>query len=160
MKSGLVNQAMANRFDVNIQIVPATAYQGMAFYSFGQKRSLGVRGINKLVNMFAKFLLTPVGTDSVDLANGTLLTGLIGSNVALADAQELLQSSVTVTVNAIRAFQAGRGSVPDDERLASGEVTQFLLIEEAPGFAAQILIRNISNQGLSVVLPTLSVVSP
>lgn len=151
---------MGIRYDVNIQIIPAAAYHGMAFYSFGQKRSLGVRGINKLVNMFAKFLLTPIGTDSVELASGTLLTSLIGSNVALADAQEILQMSISTTVDAIHAFQANRGSVPDDERLASAEVTDFLLIEEAPGFAAQVLIRNISNQGLSLVLPTLSVVSP
>lgn len=151
---------MANRFDVNVQIVPAAAYDGMAFYSFGQRRSLGVRGINKLVNMYARFLLTPIGTDSVDLAFGTVLSGLIGSNVALTDAQEVLQTSVTATTDAIRAFQAGRGSVPDDERLATAEVTQFILIEEAPGFAAQILIRNIANQTMSLVLPSLSVVSP
>ena len=151
---------MANRFDVNIQIVPATAYQGMAFYSFGQKRSLGVRGINKLVNMFARYLLTPIGTDSVDLSFGTVLPGLIGSNVALTDAQEVLQASVTATTDAIHAFQAGRGSVPDDERLATAEVTRFILIEEAPGFAAQILIRNTANETMPLVLPSLSVVSP
>ena len=151
---------MASRFDVNIQIVPNAAYEGMAFYAFGQRRSLGVRGINKLVNMFARFLLTPIGTDSVDLTFGTVLPRLIGSNVALADAQEVLQVAVTTTIDAIQAFQAGRDSVPDDERLASAEVTQFLLIEEAPGFAAQILIRNTANETMSVVLPSLSVVSP
>lgn len=151
---------MASRFDVNVQIVPAAAYDGMAFYSFGQRRSLGVRGINKLVNMFARYLLTPIGTDSVDLAFGTVLPGLIGSNVALTDAQEVLQASVTATTDAIHAFQAGRGSVPDDERLATAEVTRFILIEEAPGFAAQILIRNTANETMSLVLPSLSVVSP
>ena len=151
---------MAARFDLNIQIVPAAAYEGSAFYSFGQVRSLGVRGINKLVNMYAKYLLTPIGTDSVEPDSGTLLTGLIGSNVVLADAQEILQSAVVATTDAIQGFQAGRGSVPNDERLASAEVTQFLLIEEAPGFAAQILIRNVANQGLSLVLPALTVVSP
>ncbi len=151
---------MANRYDVNIQIVPASAYDGMGFYSFGQKRSLGVRGINKLVNIFAKFLLTPIGTDSVDLTVGTQLANLIGSNVVLADAQEILQVSVTATVDAITAFQTAQGSVPDDERLSSAEITAFLLIEEAPGFAAQILIRNVANQGMTLVLPTLSVVSP
>jgi len=148
-----------NRYDVNIQIVPETAYQGTAFYSFGQKRSLGVRGINKLVNEFAKFLLTPIGTDYTDLAYGTQLPGLIGSNVAVGDAQEILQSSVVATAGAIQGYQAGNGSVPDDERLASAVVTAFILIEEAPGFAAQILIRNTANQGLSLVLPALSVVS-
>lgn len=151
---------MASRFDVNVQIVPAAAYEGMAFYSFGQRRSLGVRGINKLVNMFARYLLTPIGTDSVDLSFGTVLPGLIGSNVALTDAQEVLQASVTATTDAIHAFQAGRGSVPDDERLATAEVTRFILIEEAPGFAAQILIRNTANETMPLVLPSLSVVSP
>lgn len=150
---------MANRYDVNIQIVPAAAYTGSAFYSFGQKRSLGVRGVNKLINMFARLLLTPVGTDSVEPTSGTVLTGLIGSNVTLSDAQEILQTAVATTVDAMQAFQAGRG-VPDDERLASAEVTQFLLVEEAPGFAAQILVRNVANQGLSLVLPSLTVVSP
>lgn len=151
---------MANRYDVNIQIVPAAQYDGMGFYSFGQKRSLGVRGINKLVNVFAKYLLTPVGTNSVDLTEGTQLANLIGSNVVLADAQEILQVSVSATVAAIVASQTLQGSVPDDERLAGAEITQFILIEEAPGFAAQILIRNVANQGMTMVLPTLSVVSP
>lgn len=151
---------MASRYDVNIQIVPAAQYDGMGFYAFGQKRSLGVRGINKLVNIFAKWLLTPTGTNPINLSEGTQLANLIGSNVTLADAQEILQVSVSDTAEAIRGFQAGRGDVPDDERLASAEITAFLLIEEAPGFAAQIHIRNAANQGMSVVLPTLSVVSP
>jgi len=151
---------MASRYDINIQIVPEQDYTGMAFYSFGQTRSLGVRGINKLVNMFAKYLLTPTGTDSVNPEEGTQLANLIGSNVTLNDAQEILQISVTTAAEAIQTFQAGRGDVPDDERLASVEITQFILIEEAPGFAAQILIRNVANQGMSLVLPTLSVVSP
>jgi hypothetical protein len=151
---------MPSRFDLNIQVVPAVEYTGMGFYSFGQTRSLGVRGINKLVNMFAKWLLTPTGTNPINLDEGTQLANLIGSNVTLVDAQEILQVSVTATADAIQNIQAGRGDVPDDERLASVEITQFILIEEAPGFAAQILIRNVANQAMSVVLPTLSVVAP
>lgn len=151
---------MANRFDINIQVVPAAEYDGLGFYSFGQTRSLGVRGINKLVNMFAKYLLTPTGTNSVDVKEGTQLANLIGANVTLDDAQEVLQMSVTAAAEAIQVFQAGRSDVPDDERLASVQVTQFILIEEAPGFAAQILIRNVANQNMTLVLPTLSVVSP
>jgi hypothetical protein len=150
---------MADQFDVNIQIVPASAYNGTAFYSFGQKRSLGVRGINKLVNIYAKFLLTPIGSDPLDLTYGTQLTNLIGSNVTLEDSKEVLQVSVNAAATAIETFQAGRSDVPDDERLASAEITQFILISEAPGFAAQILIRNVANQGLSIVLPALPVVS-
>ncbi len=150
---------MADRYDVNIQIVPAAQYDGMGFYSFGQRRSLGVRGINKLVNMFAKWLLTPVGTNPVNLEEGTQLANVIGSNVTTTDAQEILQVSVAAAATAIRKIQAGRSDIPTDERLAAAEITAFILIEEGPGFAAQVYITNVANQGMTVVLPTLSVVS-
>jgi hypothetical protein len=144
-------------YDINIQIVPAARYTGMAFYSFGQTRSLGVRGIQKLVNSFAKFLLTPVGSDYTNLSYGTNLTSLIGSNVVLEDAREILDIAVDATVAAIQGFQTGQAAVPDDERLASASVTAYIAIPSAPGFAAQILIRNVSGQQLQLVLPTLEV---
>lgn len=144
-------------YDINIQIVPASNYTGMAFYSFGQTRSLGVRGIQKLINIFAKFLLTPIGTDPTDLSYGTNLTSLIGSNIVLADAKEILDIAVDSTVAAIQSFQTGQSGIPDDERLASAAVTDYIVVDAGPGFAAQILIRNVSGQQLQLVLPTLEV---
>lgn len=144
-------------YDINIQIVPAAKYTGLAFYSFGQTRSLGVRGIQKLVNVFAKYLLTPIGTDPLDLTYGTNLASLIGSNVVLDDAREILDMAVNATVTAIQAYQAGASSVPDDERLAAASVTDYIEIPDGPGFAAQILITNVSNEQLQLVLPTLEV---
>jgi len=144
-------------FDINIQIVPAVRYSGMAFYSFGQKRSLGVRGLQKLVNLFAKYLLTPIGSDPTDLTYGTNLTSLIGSNVVLDDAREILDIAVDATVAAIQSFQTRKGVVTDDERLASAAVTNYIVVPTGPGFAAQILIRNVANQQLQLVLPTLEV---
>ena len=144
-------------YDVNIQIVPEAQYTGMGFYSFGQTRSLAVRGLNKLVNMFAKFLLTPVGSDPLDSTYGTILTNLIGTNLVLSDAREILDSAVDTTVSAIQGWQAGQSAIPDDERLASATVTDYISIPSAPGFAAQILITNVSGQQLQIVLPTLEV---
>jgi len=144
-------------YDINIQIVPASNYTGMAFYSFGQTRSLGIRGIQKLVNMFAKFLLTPVGTDPLDASYGTNLTNLIGSNVALADAREVLDLAVETTAQAIAGYQSSNSAIPDDERLSSASVTNYILIPDGPGFAAQVLITNVSRQQLQILLPTLEV---
>lgn len=144
-------------YDVNIQIVAASEYDGMGFYSFGQKRSLGVRGIQKLVNIFAKHLLTPIGTDPTDLDYGTNLTSLIGSNVILSDAQEILDIAVDKTVSAIQSWQAANSAVPNDERLSSASVTDYIEIPDGPGFAAQILITNVSGEQLQIVLPTLEV---
>jgi hypothetical protein len=144
-------------YDVNIQIVPASRYTGMGFYSFGQTRSLAVRGLNKLVNMFAKYLLTPVGTDPTDITYGTNLTNLIGTNVILNDAREVLDIAITKTVSAIQGWQTGKSGIPDDERLASAAVTAYISVPSGPGFAAQILITNVSGQQLQIVLPTLEV---
>ena len=144
-------------YDINIQIIPVARYTGMGFYSFGQTRSLGVRGIQKLVNIFAKFLLTPVGTDPFDPTYGTNLTNLIGSNVALSDAREVLDLAVAATVTALQTYQGGRASVDDDERLASAVVFDYIEIAEGPGFAAQVLIKNAANEQVQIVLPTLEV---
>lgn len=144
-------------YDVNIQLVAEEDYTGMAFYSFGQKRSLGIRGLGKLVNIFAKHLLTPVGSDPIDPNYGTNLTTLIGSNVTLRDAREVLNEAVNKTTQAIQGWQASRLSTPDDERLASASVTDYIEIAGGPGFAAQIFIVNTLRQRLDLVIPTLQV---
>jgi hypothetical protein len=75
----------------------------------------------------------------------------------LSDAREILDIAVDATVAAIQGFQTGQSSVPDDERLASAAVTDYIEVPEGPGFAAQILIRNVAGEQLQLVLPTLEV---
>ncbi len=144
------------RYDVHIQIVPEASYSGMKFYSFGQKRSLGVRGIQKLVNEYAKYLLTPIGTDPTDLSYGTEITNLIGSNVTAPDAKEVLLLSVDKATAAIQTYQSAALNVPDDERLASATVTDVITFPDGTGIAAQIFIQNVVGQGLPFLLPTLT----
>ena len=146
---------MAAPFDIHIQIVPASRYRGMKFYSFGQTRTLGVRGLPKLVNMFAKFLLTPVGSDPLDPSYGTELPNLFGSNVDLRDAHDVLLLSVDSAAQAIRGFQTSL-DIPDDERLATATVNAVILIDTGPGIAAQIHIENVVRQGMGLLLPTLT----
>ena len=144
------------RYDIHIQIVPADQYNGTKFISFGQTRTVGVRGIQKLVNEFIIALLTPVGTDPLDLARGTDLPNLIGSNVGLDDAHEILLLAVDKASQDIASYQQGR-QVPNDERLSSATVTNFITIPQAPGFAAQVLVENVAGVGLTFLLPTLEV---
>lgn len=144
-------------YDINIQLAPLARSTGRGFYSFGQTRSLGVRGIQKLVNIFAKHLLTPVGSDPLDLRYGTNLMSLVGANVTLLDASEVIHLAVTQTVANIQAYQTGQTALPAEERLASAQLTNFLIIAEGPGVAAQILIQNVVNQTLQIILPTLEV---
>lgn len=142
-------------YDIYFQIVAQTDATWSHLFAFGPKRSIGIKGLQKLVDIFAKYLLTPVGTDPTDLTYGTPLMNLIGSNVDPRDAQEILQLAVSKTVSAIQGYQSSR-EMPSAERLATATVTAFLLLPAAPGFAAQIYIQNVAGQSLAVVLPTLT----
>jgi hypothetical protein len=144
------------RYDVHIQLAPAAAVLGGGFYGFGGVRSIGIRGVQKLVNMFAKYLLTPVGSDPTDLDYGTDLPNLMGSNVDVYDAKEVLELSVAKTVKAIQSYQAS-AEIPDEERLSTATVTDYIVIPETPGISAQIYIENTMNQGIKIILPSLQV---
>lgn len=145
-------------YDLYFQIVTIDELESGSskFLTFGQTRSLGVRGLQKLINLFVKYLLTPLGSNPLDLDDGTILTSLLGSNVSPNDAEEILIMAVDKTTAAIQAYQQGQ-NVPDDERLASASITGYIAIDSDPGFAAQILIKNVANQALTFNLPTLSV---
>jgi len=144
-------------YDIHIQIASETERAKGPFYlmSFGFNRTISVIGLQKLLNIFTKYLLTPVGSNPLDLTEGTELPNLIGSNVASYDTEDIVILAVAKTTTAIQRAQRSR-EVPDDERLASASVTSFIASESLPGFSAQILIRNIENEGLIFNLPTLT----
>lgn len=147
---------MARMFDIHFQAIPPAELPGTKVFTFGQTRTLGVAGLQKLVNMFLKYLMTPVGTDPLDLDAGTELPLLIGSNVAVQDAKEILTMSVDKTARAIMTIQNSQAP-PDDEALAGASVTDYIDIPELPGFTAQIYIQNVAGAGLQFLLPTLTV---
>jgi hypothetical protein len=142
-------------YDVYIQLVPAASYTGMKFYSFGQTRSLGVRGLTKLVTIFAKNLLTPLGTNPLDPDDGTDLPGLIGSNITLDDARDIIILAVAKVADRIQAAQSTQ-DVDNDERLADASVTEFVELSDSSGVAAQIYIQNVAGIGLSFLIPTMT----
>lgn len=146
---------MAYQFDIYFQSYTTDDWPGTKPFNFGQTRSLGIAGLQKLVNMFLKYLMTPIGTDPLDLDAGTALPMLIGSNVDSNDVQETLQIAVETTVGALIAIQS-KQSPPDDEALAGASVTDFILIPALPGFSAQIYIQNVAGAGLTFLLPALT----
>jgi hypothetical protein len=146
---------MARLYDMHFQTIPPAQLQGLKVFTFGQKRSLGIAGLRKLVNMFLKYLMTPVGTDPLDLDVGTELPLLIGSNIGVHDAKEILLLSVDKASRAIITLQSGQAP-PDDEALAGVSVTDYLIISDS-GFSAQLYLKNVAGAGLQFLLPTLTV---
>jgi phage baseplate assembly protein W len=104
--------------------------------------------------MFAKNLLTPLGTNPLDPDDGSELPSLIGSNVTLTDARDIIVMAVAKVVDRIRTTQTTQ-NIPNDERLADASVIQFVDIPDGPGIAAQIYIRNVTGVGLNFLIPTL-----
>ena len=147
---------MARIYDIHFQAIPPSEFPGTKVFTFGQTRSLGVAGLQKLINMFLKYLMTPIGSDPLDLNAGTQLPLLIGSNIAVKDAKEILLIAVDSTARAIIALQSGQ-SPPDDEALSSATVTDYIVIPDLPGFSAQIYIRNVAGASFQYLLPTLTV---
>ena len=145
---------MAERFDLYFQSLGARDPFGTKPFTFGQTQSLGIAGLQKLANMFVKYLMTTVGSDPLDLNAGTALPSLIGSNVDASDVQEILQLAVDKTVSAIIAIQSTQAP-PVAETLASATVTDFISIPSLPGFSAQIYIQNVAGVGLTFLLPAL-----
>jgi len=146
---------VADKYDVYFQVIPKAQYQGMRFFSFGPTRTLGVRGIQKLLNIFTKYLMTPLGTDPLDVENGTEIPSLLGSNVTPLDAKDIILLAVDKTAKAIDALQSGL-DIPDDERISAATVKKFIVLDTGPGVAAQIFIQNVAGQGLEFLLPTLT----
>lgn len=142
--------------DIHIELVLPEDLEGVKFYHFGFTQTIAVSGIQKLLNIWIKYLLTPVGSNPNDLTEGTDFTRLIGSNVPLADARDVLALAIDKTNNAIKAYQRGK-QLPLDEKLAYATITGYVEMPSAPGFSAQVLVRNVKNEGLQILLPTLEV---
>jgi hypothetical protein len=145
---------MAKQYDLYFQSLGGDNPFGTKPFVFGQARTLGIAGLQKLVNMFTKYLLTAVGSDPLNPEMGTILPTLIGSNVDADDVEEILHLAVEKTVSALIAIQ-GTQSTPDEEALTSASVTDFLHIPSLPGFSAQIYIQNVAGEGLTFLLPAL-----
>jgi hypothetical protein len=142
--------------DIHIELVLPEDLTGVKFYHFGFTRTVAVSGLQKLLNNWIKYLLTPVGSNPNDLEEGTEFTSLIGSNVPLPDARDTLAFSIEKTNSAIKAYQRGK-QLPLDEKFSYATITAYVEMSDAPGFSAQVLIRNAKNEGLQILLPTLEV---
>jgi hypothetical protein len=145
---------MSTTFDIHIQVLPeAEQKDTFKFMSFGFAESIGVKGFQMLINQWLLCFLTRRGSDPADLARGTVFTSLIGSNLALADARDVVSLSVDQCNEQVSAFQRNDFTLTASERLASASVVGFTEQPSAPGFDVVVEIRNQAGQRLVFNLP-------
>ena len=142
-------------YDFYFQGVPEEELVGFKFFTRQFNRTIAVRGINKLLNLWVKIFLTPTGTDPTNLERGTEFPRLFGSNItSMLDVRDVVLLSIDDCNKQI--FNLQRIATPDiDETLRTAVLQQFLQIS-ADRIEVYVGITNLKNEEATVLVPLLT----
>ena len=144
---------MAKKFDLHFHTLAVEEQKATyKFVTFGPM-AVGVKGIQYLVNVFAKCMLTQRGSDPTDLTYGTLFSSLIGSNISVDDARDITLIAIEQCVEQLMRFQNTDMSLTATERLKSAELIRFIEDPASPGFSVYIQIRNQADERRMMQVP-------
>lgn len=143
------------RFDLHFQaLTEEEQLSTFKFVGWEYSPSLAVKGFQMLINQWLLCFLTPRGSDPTDLKRGTDFTKLVGSNLPLQDAQDVVNIAIDTCNDQVGAFQADDNTLTPTERLASANIINFVENASAPGFSVYIEIKNQASERLVLNLPT------
>lgn len=145
------------RYDLYFQ--PMTVEQQtstLKLMELGYNPALAVKGFQMLINMWAKTFLTRKGSDPTNLDRGTAYPNLFGSNVTLAEAEDIVRTAIDDCNQQVTGMQRNDATLTPAERLADARLLKYATDESLPGFDAYVEIRNQAGERLSVLLPDLS----
>lgn len=146
---------MANKYDLHFQTVDTANLQGFRFFTRAFARTVGVRGVNKLLNLWTKILLTPKGSDPTNLERGTDFPALIGSNiVSQQDVRDVVLLAISDCNEQVAKLQ--RTTAPDaDETLRTASLLQFDVTAE-DGIEVWIGLTNVKGESATILIPLLT----
>ena len=140
-------------YDIHIESLPSGESVGYKFFTFGSyPRHLGVDGIQKMVDRFAKCFFTPKGSDISDSEYGTQLADLFLGNIDPTQLRELAVMAVRDAEEKIREYDMQKFS-PADERLANAEIEEIVIDNEAPGVEIRVVLTNTAGTRALVRFP-------
>jgi hypothetical protein len=146
----------AKLFDIHIEGVPLNQLNGIRGLTFGPyPRSLGVRGVQKMVDRFVKCMLTSVGSDLSDPDYGTALAGAFLGNVDSGTLRSLALQSVVAAESKIKEYDA-EYALNDEERLASARVDDIATNESDSGVTLTITLKNVAGVSVQVLIPQIA----
>jgi hypothetical protein len=146
---------VADKYDLHFQGVPEEELTGFKFFTRGFNRTVGVRGLNKLMNLWTKVFLTPKGSDPTNLERGTDFPNLFGSNiVAMQDVRDVVILSIQDCNKQI--FELQRLNPPDtDETLKTAVLQEFTRLA-ADRIEVYVGISNAKDEEATVLVPLLT----
>lgn len=141
-----------SKFDLHFEGVPISEVQGSRCLTFGEyDKTLGVRGIQKMVNRFTKCMLTPIGTDLSDPEYGTPLSAAFLGNVDPKTVYSLASRSVTAAEAKIREYDT-EYEVPDTERLSQVRINNIYVDESGLGVVVDVTLKNAAGTSVTAML--------
>jgi hypothetical protein len=141
-------------YDLHFQAVEEDKLEGFRFFTRGFNRTVAVRGVNKLLNIWAKIFLTPKGSDPTNLERGTDFAKLMGSNItSQQDVRDVVLLSISDCNKQIAEIQ--RVSPPDDDETLRTAVLLSFETPTADGIEVWVGISNVKNEEATILVPLL-----
>lgn len=138
-------------YDIHIEGVPQDEVTRGQCLTFGKyARSLGIQGIQKMVNRFTKCMMTPIGTDLSDPDYGTPLAAAFLNSATDATVSAVAAQSVVMAETKVREYDSSY-ELPDDERLLSAKITA--IVADPTGLGVTLYIELKSVSGAIVTIP-------
>ncbi len=142
-------------FDIHFEGVPRADLQGSRFLTFGPyPRTVGVQGVQKMVNRYLKCLCTPIGTDISDPEYGTELLNLFLGNVDARTLEQIITMAVRGAETKIKQYDV-QNSAPVDERLSSATIATLDIDTTNLGFDLTLHLSNVAGTRVLVLVPSI-----
>lgn len=143
-------------FDIHFEGVPRSESHGIRGLTFGAyNKTLGVRGVQKMVNRFVKCMLTSLGSDLSDPDYGTALAGSFLGNVDKGTLRTLALQSVVAAEAKVKEYDA-EYALNDEERLASVRVNDIKTDEAESGVVLSVTLKNVAGVAVQILLPQIA----
>lgn len=137
-------------YDIHLEGIPESQVTNAEFLTFGPyDKSVGVRGVHKLVSRFLKCFMTPIGSDLADEDYGTTLMSSFLGNIDSKDLVGLASRAVGEAVDTLQRYDS-EYALDDDERLHSAELQDVFVDTTTQAIEIHIRIQNVAGTALLI----------
>ena len=142
-------------YDVHVQPLPVAQQSVIkGLYTYGFRKTMSVRGIQRLVNRWALEFLTEQGSDPLDPDRGTAFMSLVGSNVsATRDLEEICRIAVSKANRRMALYEAQYPPESTEDAFASATITELTVSPGDFGITLRVRIRNQEGTAATISVP-------
>lgn len=138
-------------FDIHIEGVPYSQIHGGKGLSFGDYQfTVGVQGVQKMVDRFLKCFFTPLGSDLTDKEYGSSIMAYFG-NSGSGMLQPVVYTSVQQCVATLQRYD-DQYDTASEERIQSAAVEEFVEDVDSTGFFVKVRLSNSAGTTVTILV--------